>query len=113
MNMPVTTRSEKTALQSASIEDSSEAVAQDASITRSVMVRHYVDENDPKLRGRSNRTFYGLLCGLAPIATRYGYDANADDLGMVVRLQSAIGIENWQMVKDIAQKLIDRQKAAS
>jgi len=102
----------KTALQFASIgEDSSEAVALDACITRSVMVRHYVDDNDPKLRGKSNRTFYRLIAGLnAEVAKRYGYEVDSDDLGMVVRLQSAIGIRDWQAVKDVAEKLIDRQQ---
>ena len=104
----------KTALQFAHVgEDRSEAVAQDASITRSVMVRHYVDDNDEALRTRSNRTFYRLVGGLnAEVAKRYGYEVDSDDLGMVVRLQSAIGNKDWQMVKDMAQKLIDRQRAS-
>ena len=102
----------KTALQFARIgEDRSEAVAQDASITRAVMVRHYVDDNDEALRAKSNRTFYRLIAGLnAEVAKRYGYEADLDDMGMVVRLQSAISVRDWEMVKDISQKLIDRQQ---
>jgi hypothetical protein len=70
----------KTALQFARMgEDRSEAVALDASISRSVMVRHYVDDNDEALRVRSNRTFYRLIGGLNPeVAKRYGYEADSD-----------------------------------
>jgi hypothetical protein len=78
--MQAITRSAKRALQFARMgEDRSEAVALDASISRSVMVRHYVDDNDEALRVRSNRTFYRLIGGLNPeVAKRYGYEADSD-----------------------------------
>ena len=102
----------KTALQIAHVgEDRSGAVAQDASITRSVMVRHYVDDNDEALRGRSNRTFYRLIGGLNPeVARRYGYTVDSDELGMTVRLQAAISTRDWQAVVETAQQLLDRKQ---
>jgi hypothetical protein len=102
----------KTALQFARMgEDRSEAVALDARISRSVMVRHYVDDNDEALRARSNRSFYRLISGLSPeVAKRYGYGADSDDLGMEVRLQAAITTRDWQAVRDIAQQLVNHKQ---
>lgn len=97
----------KTALQFARIgEDRNEAVALDARISRSVMIRHYVDETDDVLRLRSNRTFYRLVAGLSPeVACRYGYEPDSDALGMEVRLYAAASIRDWKTVQDIAQQL--------
>ncbi len=103
----------KTALQFARIgDDRNEAVAMDARISRSVMVRHYVDDNDEVLRLRSNRTFYRLVAGLTPaVAKRYGYVPDSDILGLQARLYAAAGNQDWQTVREIAGALCEKGAA--
>ena len=104
----------KTALQFARIgDDRNEAVALDARISRNVMVRHYVDDNDEMLRLRSNRTFYRLVAGLPPeVARRYSFQPDSDALGLEVRLYAAASVQDWKTVGDIAQQLLaGKQKA--
>jgi integrase len=104
----------KTALQFARIgEDRNEAVALDARISRSVMVRNYVDDSDDVMRLRSNRTFYRLVAGLTPeVAQRYGYQPDSDALGVEVRLYAAASVRDWQAVEDLARQLKASKQSA-
>lgn len=107
----------KTALQFARRgEDRNEAVAQDARISRAVMVRHYIDETDEELRQASNRTYHRLIAGLSTeVARRYGYEADSDAMGMQTRLQAAVNAQDWKTASEIVQLLLahGRQQTSS
>ena len=97
----------KTALQHARRgEDLNRLVAQDARVGTSVMMRHYVTEQEEELRHASNRTYARIQASLPQeIATRYGYvpENQTDDLE--ARLDSAAKAKNWKLVADLAQQL--------
>jgi integrase len=97
----------KTALQHARRgEDLNQLVAQDAKVTASVMMRHYVSENDEELRHASNRTYARILASLPPdIATRYGYQAVNGTVDLENRLEAAIRTKDWRLVADLANRL--------
>ena len=96
----------KTALQHARRgEDLNRLAAQDARVGTSVMMRHYVTEQE-ELRHASNRTYTRILASLPQeTATRYGYlpDSQTDDLE--VRLEMAAKAKNWKLVADLAKQL--------
>ena len=97
-------------------EDRNEAVAQDARISRAVMVRHYIDETDEELRQASNRTYHRLIAGLSTeVARRYGYEADSDAMGMQTRLQAAVNAQDWKTASEIVQLLLahGRQQTSS
>ena len=100
----------KTALQHARRgEDLNRLVAEDARVGTSVMMRHYVTEQEEELRHASNRTYARLLASLPPeIATRYGYvpESQTDDLE--ARLKAAAEAKNWSLVAELAQQIVDR-----
>ena len=75
------------------------------------MVRHYVDETDEELRQGSNRTYHRLIAGLSmEVASRYGYEADSEALGLQMRLQAAVNAQDWKTASDIAQQLVARGK---
>lgn len=89
-------------------EDASRRVAQDAGLSETVLMTHYVEESDPELREASNRTFERVLASLPPeVACRYGYmDAVAKELED--RLQSALKSGNWAQVANLAAQLANK-----
>ena len=97
----------KTALQHARRgEDLNRLVAQDAKVTTSVMMRHYVSEREEELRHASNRTYTRILASLPPdVATRYGYQAVNGTANLEERLEAATKAKDWRLVADIAHRL--------
>ena len=97
----------KTALQHARRgEDLNRLVAQDAKVTASVMMRHYVGEHDEELRHASNRTYARILASLpTDVATRYGYQPVNGTVDWEVRLEAATRARDWQLVADLANRL--------
>ena len=97
----------KTALQHARRgEDLNRLVAQDAKVTTSVMMRHYVSEHEEELRHASNRT-YGRILGSLPtdVATRYGYQPVNGTVDLEARLEAATKAKDWPLVADLANRL--------
>jgi len=79
-------------------------IATDASITESVMLDHYVDE---ELLLKSNRTFDRIVSSLpAEVAERYGYCPGQEGTGMDALVKAAIDRQDW----DGATELITRIK---
>lgn len=97
----------KTALQTARRgDDRNGQVAQDAKVTESVMLRHYVDETDEELRQASNRTYGRLLAALSPkVAERYGYRAEEEGATLEARLAAAVAAKDWTLAKALLDRL--------
>ena len=97
----------KTALQTARRgDDRNSQVAQDARVTESVMMRHYVDETDEELRQASNRTFGRLIAALSPkVAERYGYRADEEGLSLEDQLAAAVRAKDWLLAKELLARL--------
>jgi integrase len=100
----------KTALQYARRgEDLNRLVAQDARVSTSVMMRHYVMEQDEELRQSSNRTFARIVASLPPeVATRYGYPPENKTDDLEARLAAATSAQDWNLVTDLARQLAER-----
>ncbi len=87
-------------------EDRNQRVAQDAHVTASVMLDHYVDEGDEELRQASNRTYYRLLAGLPPdVAAAYGYEEEQEPRDLESQLQVAMAAKDWKLVQQLAAQL--------
>ena len=97
----------KTALQHARHgEDVNQLVAQDAKVTTSVMMRHYVNEHDEELCHASNRSYVRILRSLPlDIATRYGYQPVNGTADLEARLEAATKAKDWSLVADLANRL--------
>jgi integrase len=97
----------KTALQHARRgEDLNRLVAQDAKVTTSVMMRHYVSEHEEELRHASNRTYARILASLpTEVATRYGYQPVNGTADLEARLDAALKAKDWPLVADLANRL--------
>jgi hypothetical protein len=94
-------------------EDASRRVAEDARVSESVLLKHYVEESDPELREASNRTYKRILASLPPeVARRYGLaDPPAESLED--RLQQAIAAKDWKLVGELSAELARPQQPAS
>lgn len=94
----------KTALQHALAgeEEATERVAEDARVSESVLVGHYVK---PELRRKSNRTFHRILAGLPPeVARRYGHVPAAEG-HLEKQLNDAIAAKDWPAVARLSAEL--------
>lgn len=100
----------KTALQHARRgEDINRQVAQDAKLSESVMMGHYVNDRDEELRQASNRTYTRILLSLSvEVATRYGYKPDDEAVDLEKRLEIATGIKDWKTVEKLASELASR-----
>lgn len=98
----------KTALQGARRgEDRNDRVAQDARVSCSVLMRHYVDETEEELWQASNRHYHRILAGLTPeLARRYGYE-EAVAGGQEQELRAAVEAKDWAKAKQIVERLSD------
>ena len=102
----------KTALQHArSGEDVNERVAQDAKLSASVMVGHYITEGDEELRQASNRTYQRIAASLpADVARRYGHvPPHSDPLND--KLRDAVEAQDWSLVRKISAELANRDQS--
>ncbi len=81
-------------------------IAADASITEAVMLDHYVDETDEELLLKSNRTFDRIVASLPlKVAQRYGYCPGQEGAGFSDVLKAAIDRQDWEAVKELAQRV--------
>jgi len=105
----------KTALQHARRgEDLNRQVAQDAKLSESVMMAHYVSVRDEELRQSSNRTYQRILLSLSlEVATRYGYRSDNEVADLERRLAAATGAKDWAMVQELAVELTRRTDRAN
>lgn len=100
----------KTALQHARQgEDLNRQVAQDAKVSESVMMAHYVTERDEEMRQASNRTYHRILLSLSlEAATHYGYRPDNEVAELERRLAIATGVKDWEAVAKLATELARR-----
>ncbi len=100
----------KTGLQCAwSGESLSSQVARDARVSKDVMMKHYVSEDDPERRAESNRNYQRIAAALRPdVAARYGYVV-ADHEPLEEKLQAATEARDWELVSRLSAELDDRQ----
>ena len=81
------------------------SVADDASISPSVMMSNYARIADQELRHRSNRTFQRIRSSLPlEVAVRYGWKGNPGD-GIVEQLDQARLRGDWEAVARLAEEL--------
>jgi hypothetical protein len=81
-------------------------VAQDARLSESVMMTHYVTEREEELRHASNRTFHRILASLPQdVARRYGHLDEDDAVRLGRRLQAATDAQDWPLVMQLAAEL--------
>ena len=94
-------------------EDINRQVAQDASVTTSVMMTSYVTERDEELRQKSNRFFARIVARLHPtVAARYGHvETPTDELKR--RLRVAVDAGDWKTAAKIAAQLDDADSSAA
>jgi hypothetical protein len=84
----------------------SKKVAQDASITESVMLDHYVDETDDELRLKSNQTFARIASSLPPkVAERYDYFPQREGARPEEVLRVAIEQKDFQAARAILDQM--------
>jgi len=102
----------RTALQAARRgEDRNERVAQDAHVSSSVMMDHYVDETDEELRQASNRMYYRLLAGLPPdVSKAYGYVQEHEPRDLETQLRAAVAAKDWPLAERLASELAGHRK---
>ncbi len=96
----------KTTLQYAlSAEHIQKSVADDASISASVLMSNYAQVADEELRHKSNRTYQRIRNGLSSeVANRYGWDTRPSD-EILERLDQARLKGDWESVARLAQEL--------
>jgi integrase len=100
------------AVSSAHVEQS---VADDASVSSSVMMASYANIRDEELRHMSNRTFRRIRSSLSSeVAARYGWDQKPED-GIIEQLDQARLRRDWDAVTQLAAKLqqVSEQDGAS
>jgi len=94
-------------------EDINRQVAQDASVTTSVMMASYVTEREEELRQKSNRFFARIAARLHPtVAARYGYLETPTD-ALKRRLRLAVDSGDWKTAAEIAARLDDADNSAA
>jgi hypothetical protein len=99
----------KTALQLAwdGEDEVGQRVAEDASVSQSVLLGHYVK---PKLWRKSNRTYHRILASLLPeVASRYGF-METPLSALERKLEAARADKDWPLVAELAAKLAQEQR---
>lgn len=96
----------KTTLQYAVIAGNGEQeVADDASVSPSVLMTNYARLADQELRHKSNRTFQRIRSSLSlEVAVRYGWQEKPGD-GLVEKLDQARQLGDWDAVARLAEEL--------
>ena len=103
----------KTTLQYARTgEDINRQVADDARVGEGVMMSNYVKETDPEMRQRSNRIYSRLVASLPlEVAESYGYHETKDG-ALKRQLEAARANEDWELVTQLADKLVQLDRDA-
>jgi hypothetical protein len=103
----------KTSLQYARAgEDINRTVAQDAKVSRTVLMTNYVKETDEQMRAASNRIFNRILASLSPdVARRYGYLETAIP-ALEQQLHAAVAAKNWALVAELTARLLSKSEAS-
>jgi hypothetical protein len=99
----------KTALQLAwdGEDEVGQRVAEDAGVSHSVLLGHYVK---PKLWRKSNRTYYRIHASLPPeVASRYGFKETPLS-ALERKLEAARADKDWRLVAELAAKLAQEQR---
>lgn len=91
-------------------EDINRQVAEDARVSKSVLMTSYVRETDEQLRQASNRTFSRIIASLpSDLAQRCGHDEKRDNTEE--RLRAAIEAKDWQLAADLTSRLAKTQSS--
>ncbi len=93
-------------------EDVNLAVAKDASITKGVMLSHYVAEDEPELRAKADRTYRRICDGLtASVAAEFGHVASEVE-SLEQRLRDATSGRDWKTASRLISQLAKQDRAA-
>ncbi|MFM8536901.1 MAG: hypothetical protein ACKOES_02360 [Planctomycetaceae bacterium] len=86
-------------------EDVNLAVAKDASVTKGVMLGHYVSEDDPEMRAKADRMYRRICDGLTPkVAEAFGHRRSGTE-ELERQLRDAVAGKDWERAKRLSSQL--------
>ncbi len=93
-------------------EDVNLAVAKDASVTKGVMLDHYVSEDDPEMRAKADRMYRRICDGLAPkVAEAFGHRRSGTE-AIERQLRDAVAGKDWERAKRLSGQLAKQGRQA-
>ncbi len=93
-------------------EDVNLAVAKDASVTKGVMLGHYVSEDDPEMRAKADRMYRRICDGLTPkVAEAFGHRRSGTE-EIERQLRDAVAEKDWERAKRLSGQLAKQGRHA-
>ena len=93
-------------------EDVTLAVARDASVTKGVMLDHYVSEEDAEMKAKADRMYRRICEGLtAPVAEAFGHQASGTE-DLERQLREAVAAKDWDRAKRLSGQLAKQGRQA-
>jgi integrase len=93
-------------------EDVNLAVAKDASVTKGVMLDHYVSEDDPEMRAKADRMYRRICDGLTPkVAEAFGHRRSGTE-EIERQLRDAVAAKDWERAKRLSGQLAKQGRQA-
>lgn len=93
-------------------EDVNLAVAKDASVTKGVMLGHYVSEDDPEMRAKADRMYRRICDGLTPkVAEAFGHQRSGTE-ELERQLRDAVAGKDWDRAKRLSGQLAKQGRQA-
>ena len=93
-------------------EDVNLAVAKDASVTKGVMLEHYVSEDDPEMRAKADRMYRRICDGLTPkVAEAFGHRRSGTE-ELERQLRDAVAGKDWERAKRLSGQLAKQGRQA-
>ena len=93
-------------------EDVNLAVARDASVTKSVMLDHYVSEEDAEMKAKADRMYRRICEGLtAEVAEAFGHQASGTE-DLERQLREAVAAKDWDRSKRLSGQLAKQGRQA-
>ncbi len=93
-------------------EDVNLAVARDASVTKGVMLDHYVSEEDAEMKAKADRMYRRICEGLtAEVAEAFGHQASGTE-DLERQLREAVAAKDWDRAKRLSGQLAKQGRQA-
>ena len=93
-------------------EDVNLAVARDASVTKAVMLDHYVSEEDAEMKSKADRIYRRICEGLtAEVAEAFGHQASGTE-DLERQLREAVAAKDWDRAKRLSGQLAKQGRQA-
>lgn len=93
-------------------EDVNLAVARDASVTKGVMLDHYVSEEDAEMKAKADRMYRRICEGLtAEVAEAFGHQASGTE-DLERQFREAVAAKDWDRAKRLSGQLAKQGRQA-